>query len=714
MRRILLLLLPFALALNVLVVEVATAPPAGAQPPTFDFTGGGFGHGVGMSQYGAHGMAAAGYGYDQILTHYYQGTTLATTWQPNDIRVLLGRTGGTVVTPTGAMTATVNGAHQSGFATGEQVTVWANGTNGITYQGDPSYAVQGPFFGTVELHYAQGEPARVSLTGNRYRWGALRFTNQGGVLEVTVVDLTMQWYLYGLGEMPSSWEPHALMSQAVAGRTYAKEALERRRNANPNRTWDLDASTADQAYVGYEKEDQPVDAQWRSAVDATDGQVLLYNGAVIQAFYSSSSGGHTENSEIPFSAALPYARGVPDPHDGGVGGDNSLHEWRRSFSQAEMTSALSYLGLGTVTDVHIGGTIGVSGRIDDATVRITGTGGSTNITGATFRSRVNALFPGNFSRQFPSSKIAAEANPYGNIELVRFEPGVVHVSGWALDPNTSDPIDVHVYVGPNGYARRADLPRPDVESAFGHGAAHGFDLSLPPPGDGTYQVCVYAINVGIGTNVLVGCRPISTAVTPFGHIDSVQRQPGGVGFTGWAIDPDTAQPVDVHLYVGSTGTNGGAGLTRSDIGSAYPAYGPNHGFSRVVPAGAGRQPWCGYVINVAQGSTQSLGCGSIDVAVDPTGAIDLVQRVPEGTRIAGWALDPDTAGPIDVHLYVGSTGTNGAASVSRADIASAFPGYGPNHGFDRVVPVDPTGKDVCAYAINQAAGSTILLGCRRF
>lgn len=711
--------LPFLLivALVAPTLEVATAPPAVAQSaPTFDFVGGGFGHGVGMSQYGAHGMAAAGYNYQQILTHYYQGTSIDAVAQPGDLRVLLGRTTSTVVTPAATpnhgLLAYVNGVHTATFQPDEPVTVWANGSSSFMMQGYTAWPAQGPFTGTLELRYVQGEPTRVSLTNQRYQWGALRFLNVGGSLNVIVAGLTMEQYLYGLGEMPSSWEPEALKVQAVAGRSYAQEAVERRR-ADTSRIYDLDASTIDQAYIGYEKEVGSTASRWRSAVDATASQVARYGGKTIQAFYSSSSGGHTEDSEIPFSTALPYARGVPDPHDVGVNGDNTLFSWRRSYTQDEMSGAMASLGVGTVTNLRVTGTVGVSGRIDDASVQVTGTSGTATITGAQFKSRVNSRFS-TLSRQFPSTKIEVNSNPFGNIELVRAEPGSVHVSGWAIDPNTDASIDVHVYIGSVGYARTASLDRPDVGAAFGQGSAHGFDVQLPPNGDGTYQVCVYAINVGAGANVLLGCRSVTTSVTPFGIIDTVQRQPGGVGFAGWAIDPDTTAPVDVHLYVGSTGTNGSASLSRSDIGAAYPAYGPNHGFGRVVPAAAGRQSWCGYVINVGPGSTQSLGCGSIDVAVDPYGVIDLIQKVDGGTRIAGWAIDPDTASPIDVHLYVGSTGTNGAASLYRGDIGGAFPAYGPNHGFDRVVPVDPTGKDVCAYAINQLAGTTTVLGCRRF
>jgi len=48
-----------------------------ALPATFVFTGKGFGHGVGMSQWGAQGMALGGSTYQQILAHYYSGTALS-------------------------------------------------------------------------------------------------------------------------------------------------------------------------------------------------------------------------------------------------------------------------------------------------------------------------------------------------------------------------------------------------------------------------------------------------------------------------------------------------------------------------------------------------------------------------------------------------------------------------------------------------------------
>ncbi|HEX4868118.1 MAG TPA: hypothetical protein VFV32_10870, partial [Acidimicrobiales bacterium] len=66
--------------------------------------------------------------------------------------------------------------------------------------------------------------------------------------------------------------------------------------------------------------------------------------------------------------------------------------------------------------------------------------------------------------------------------------------------------------GSNGYARRADLDRPDVGTAFAKGSLHGFDVELPAPGDGTFDACVYAINVGPGSHALLGCQKITTTV----------------------------------------------------------------------------------------------------------------------------------------------------------------------------------------------------------
>ena len=102
----------------------------------------------------------------------------------------------------------------------------------------------------------------------------------------------------------------------------------------------------------------------------------------------------------------------------------------------------------------------------------------------------------------------SDPSPFGVIDQVRRSNGMVSVTGWALDPETTSSIDVHVYVNGQGVAVRADLQRPDVASAFGDGPAHGYSFTRPDVGSGAQSVCVYGINVGSGTNVLLGCRSV--------------------------------------------------------------------------------------------------------------------------------------------------------------------------------------------------------------
>jgi hypothetical protein len=104
------------------------------------------------------------------------------------------------------------------------------------------------------------------------------------------------------------------------------------------------------------------------------------------------------------------------------------------------------------------------------------------------------------------------SNPTGTVERLAPVGNAVQVSGWALDPDSTASIEVHVYINGGGYnLGPADLSRPDVAAAFpGYGDRHGFQAELPlSPGDN--QVCVYAINVGVGSHRLLGCRAIATS-----------------------------------------------------------------------------------------------------------------------------------------------------------------------------------------------------------
>jgi hypothetical protein len=303
--------------------------------------------------------------------------------------------------------------------------------------------------------------------------------------------------------------------------------------------------------------------------------------------------------------------------------------------------------------------------------------------------------------------------PIGVIDRIDRVPGGINVSGWALDLDVVDPIDVHVYIGGYGVATRTVFQRPDIANAYpAYGATHGFSVTLPAAG-GTYDVCAYAINVGRGSNSLLGCHRITIESNPFGVVDALRQVPGGVRFDGWALDLDTSLPIDVHAYAGSSGVSTSANLSRGDIAAAFPGYGAPHGFSVVAPVNAGGvQSMCAYGISMGPGANSLLACHPMDVRVSPWGALDLVQRVPGGVRVAGWAVDPSSAESLDVHVYVGGAGTGIRADTVRTDLLGPFPEWGSAHGYDRVLPVPAEPVEVCTYGINVGLGHPVLLGCR--
>lgn len=313
-------------------------------------------------------------------------------------------------------------------------------------------------------------------------------------------------------------------------------------------------------------------------------------------------------------------------------------------------------------------------------------------------------------------------NPIGNVELVQATPGNFSVAGWALDPNTSASLAVHVYVGSVGKAITADLDRPDVAAAYpSAGSKHGFAATVPATGPGDTNVCVYAINQGPGANVLLGCKSV-TALSgdPVGKLDAVSSTKGTLQIGGWALDPDTTGAIAVHVYVDSTGKPLVADQARTDIPAAYRDYGTKHGFTTTVTAAAGTHNVCAYGINSGPGGNVLLGCvsvtvtgtGTVDPGRVPVGNFEGVSGVAGAINVGGWAFDPDTTAPISVHIYVDSASAAYRADKSRPDVAAAYPAMGANHGFAEKITATAGNHNVCVYAINDGAGGNVLLGCR--
>lgn len=162
----------------------------------------------------------------------------------------------------------------------------------------------------------------VSLDAESGTTLALGRGSYDGILDITsfpaglaaVEETTLDRYLFGITEVPSSWPDDALAAQAVAARTYLAWTLHRGRSINGTKyNYDICASQACQVYRG------PGDAaqSWAAAVTRTSGEILVYENAPAQALYSASAGSRTRYvQDIWGGSGLPYLVAVDSPEAG--------------------------------------------------------------------------------------------------------------------------------------------------------------------------------------------------------------------------------------------------------------------------------------------------------------------------------------------------------------------------------------------------------------
>lgn len=365
--------LPGPVSASLTVAESYVVPATGM----LALTGHGYGHGHGMSQYGAQGAARQGLGYRQILSFYYPGTTVATTYgtirvlisadTDHDVQVLPAsglrvrdtRTGSTYALPAtpGIKTwrlRTVRGVRVLEYDNGAWRRYLPGGPGVIALTGDSEfYRV-----GSVVL--------RVGNATRAYR-GALR---SSGSETVNVVNLDD--YVQGVvpREMPASWMAPALQAQAVAARTYAAND----RAAHASRSYQTCDTTACQVYGGVSAEDPRSNA----AVATTRGTILNYKGAAALTQFGSSSGGWLAAGGVPYLVAK------PDPYDGY--GGNPVHTWNATISSATIQHAYPSLGvLRRVLITRRDGNGEWRGRVEQMTLQ--GSKAGVALSGAAFRSR---------------------------------------------------------------------------------------------------------------------------------------------------------------------------------------------------------------------------------------------------------------------------------------------------------------------------------------
>jgi stage II sporulation protein D len=355
-----------------LLAALVAAAPAGAASK-LTIRGAGFGHGIGMSQYGAYGMAKHGWTHDRILGHYFSGTQLGQAPAGAVVRVLLQS----------PKTATFTGATNAGtkeldagkvygartVAGGQIRLVNAAGRKIATF--DAPLRVTNSADEPIKLRGTAGN----GVTDGTYRgWLEFRPGALGEVLAINAVGL--EQYVAGVvaNEAVASWPMEALEAQAVAARSYAITTSRAGENG-----WDQYPDTRSQVYRGVVGEHPNTNR----AVNGTAGQVVTYKGQPVTAFFFSTSGGRTESVENAWPGATPkpYLKSVDDPYDD----VSPYHRWGPiSKSRGEVEQALKSLVKGRFKRIEVTRR-GGSPRIVEAVV--VGSNGRTTVSGEQLKQR---------------------------------------------------------------------------------------------------------------------------------------------------------------------------------------------------------------------------------------------------------------------------------------------------------------------------------------
>jgi stage II sporulation protein D len=343
---------------------------AAAGKTRWTLRGAGWGHGIGLSQYGAYGYARRGVGYRDILSHYYTGTEIQ---RRNEtlVRVLL-QANRSLVSFTGATragersleTESVYRATRSG---GSVILRSPSGRKLATYP-DLMTVTGGDTFRLLGR-------AGNGVTSGLYR-GSLDVRTAAATGLNAINTLPLEPYVQGVvpAEIPPIWHPQALAAQAVAARSYALVT------SVSGKGFEQYPDTRSQMYRGFNAETPATN----NAVANTRGEVVTYAGRVAVTFFFSTSGGYTENVENVFgnSASKPWLKGVRDPYDTA----SPYHRWGPyKFTTRRLGARLGNYVRGRFRGVDVLQR-GVSPRVVRARVR--GTGGSVTVTGAQLRTRL--------------------------------------------------------------------------------------------------------------------------------------------------------------------------------------------------------------------------------------------------------------------------------------------------------------------------------------
>ncbi|HEY7101082.1 MAG TPA: SpoIID/LytB domain-containing protein [Mycobacteriales bacterium] len=440
MRRSIALVVSVSLVAGAAAAVTVLGPslPAGAAEDypapadgVFRLTGHGFGHGIGLSQYGARNAATLGRSGTQILDFYYPRTTTVTEPASMQVRVRLTAASATAVPVQGAAGLAVRDA-ASGRVTALRTTaaryrivadatalrVQASTNGGASWSAVTSGAGPLVFQGAPELRLYLPDG-----TSRGYQ-GTIAGVRSGDTTLLTVNTLGLDPYVAGVlpREMPPSWPAAALRAQAVAARTFA--AFERA-GRPASASYDVCDTTQCQVYGGRRlysggtvTDLQP--ASVRLAVAQTARQVRTFAGGPILAQFGASNGGWTVGD--PRFAYLPAKADPYDPID------NPYATWTASLSVARLGQCFPAAGtVQRITVLRRDGHGQWGGRM--LSVRLTGrTAAGTvtqDVTGASLRScaGMRTAYATVTSGLRVTVTPAGIRNPDGSIDLFARGPG---------------------------------------------------------------------------------------------------------------------------------------------------------------------------------------------------------------------------------------------------------------------------------------------------
>lgn len=638
---------------------------------TWTVDGHGFGHGHGMSQYGAQGAAIAGLTYAQIMAFYYQGTALSSS---TAVTLRVGLTGSTSAVTVDYKTGLrlIYGSTTYTLPTGSSkwrlvpsgTTLALQKFNGSTWAADRAIpAATADFSGgsaTATVRYERSASVKVDYRGTV---GAAR----SGSSLLPINRVAMEDYLRGVvpREMPAAWQPEAVKSQAVAARTYARYA----RDHNGADAFDICDTTQCQVYQGEAQYDGSGTATGihsepaaNTAIAATAGKVVTYGGAPIFSQFSAADGGWTVDG------GQPYLKARSDPYE--VRANGPYYSWTRQVTIADVASAY---GLRSITELDITGRDGNGdwgGRVTTAVVkgiRPDGSAASISVSGIGLASAMG--LPHHWFRIQnlpPGAPTNVTATPDDHSVLVAWSP-----------PATSGSSPITNYaIGVVGRTARQSVPA--TARSFW---VTGLD------NDRNYTIYLSAISAsGEGPKVTVNAVPTArrdpvTPVNPLVLFDTTKGTSGPVtpskpivfGVPGHGSFPGSARSVTLTVTVIKPTNNGVLSVQPYQAPSVTPAaIAYRAGQNTTATVVVSLIPTSKVVFRPSVGSAnllvmQSAFTSSSGAKVSTTAPATLARMsllpTAVGRLVQVRGVGPVPAGATGVVLQVTGGGSSGAQSV---------------------------------------------------